>query len=222
MKPDAEAKPARQKWPQIAVCVICGGPFEKTKSKKKNKTCGASDCYRALIGPRISLALKGREITPEWRVKISATLSAKNLKGSEHPNWKGPISKVCSWCRETYWVKRFLFKKSLFCSHKCHNHWRRSVSPLGKSEKEKALIQRRYHDRSFHVVADQIRQRDGYTCRSCGKYQINPKLDVHHIRRARLFPIPADAHMPANLISLCHRCHYLVERGKMPCPSIPT
>jgi predicted DNA-binding protein YlxM (UPF0122 family) len=53
-----------------------------------------------------------------------------------------------------------------------------------------------------------IRQRDGNKCRICGKKQIKPKLDVHHIDYNK------QNCKEENLISLCHRCHTITSNSK--------
>lgn len=65
---------------------------------------------------------------------------------------------------------------------------------------------RRYSG-SWLRVARQIKVRDGYACQSCG-YQGNPKgnkLEVHHIDKNKRNDDPA------NLITLCARCHRKAE-----------
>jgi 5-methylcytosine-specific restriction endonuclease McrA len=53
-----------------------------------------------------------------------------------------------------------------------------------------------------------IRERDHYTCQSCGIQQGDIAFDVHHI----------DANKkncdPANLVTLCHKCHSKVTVGR--------
>jgi 5-methylcytosine-specific restriction endonuclease McrA len=60
-------------------------------------------------------------------------------------------------------------------------------------------------------LAAAIRKRDGYICQRCNKTQDEngQKLDVDHIKPWRLFDDAAEANDPANLTSLCKRCHNL-------------
>lgn len=52
---------------------------------------------------------------------------------------------------------------------------------------------------------DTILARDGHTCQECGR---TGALDIHHIRPRRF----GGAHDPANLITLCRKCHIHAER----------
>ena len=47
----------------------------------------------------------------------------------------------------------------------------------------------------------QVRKRDDYICQLCGKYQTEPKLEIHHIDYDKKYT------GYANLISLCKSCH---------------
>ena len=50
-------------------------------------------------------------------------------------------------------------------------------------------------------LKEQIRKRDNYSCKLCGKQQNGVRLDVHHIDYIKKH------NDPSNLISLCHLCH---------------
>lgn len=58
-------------------------------------------------------------------------------------------------------------------------------------------------------LAEQMRQRDGYTCQRCTKTQEDngERLSVDHIVPWRLFADKSEANHPDNLISLCRECH---------------
>lgn len=53
-----------------------------------------------------------------------------------------------------------------------------------------------------------IRQRDGFACRRCGKHQLRPALDVHHIDYNK------ENCDPINLISLCNICHTMTNHQR--------
>lgn len=65
-----------------------------------------------------------------------------------------------------------------------------------------------YHNNSYWTkLSKHIRERDLYICQICGK----PANEVHHITK-----IEQDidkAYEETNLITLCHKCHILAERG---------
>ncbi len=56
-----------------------------------------------------------------------------------------------------------------------------------------------------------IRERDGFKCARCGIHETTDAFDVHHIRPIRMFPSHREANDPANLMTLCPRCHSLAE-----------
>jgi 5-methylcytosine-specific restriction endonuclease McrA len=57
------------------------------------------------------------------------------------------------------------------------------------------------------------RKRDDYKCQRCGVREDNleRQLDVHHKIPYRTFDDPVEANKLANLVSLCKRCHGVVE-----------
>jgi 5-methylcytosine-specific restriction endonuclease McrA len=63
-------------------------------------------------------------------------------------------------------------------------------SPTGSSE-------------SWYSISDRVRERDGYTCTSCGTYLGKGKGDIHHIR-----PLSRGGTTTmANLTLKCKECH---------------
>jgi 5-methylcytosine-specific restriction endonuclease McrA len=58
-------------------------------------------------------------------------------------------------------------------------------------------------------LAAKIRQRDGYICQRCNRTQAEngERLAVDHIRPWRSFKNKSEANDPANLASLCKKCH---------------
>ncbi len=57
-----------------------------------------------------------------------------------------------------------------------------------------------------------IRERDGYRCVSCGAKENGKAWDVHHKVPFRKFSSAQAANDPANLVTLCPRCHYQAEQ----------
>lgn len=107
-------------------------------------------------------------------------------------------------------------------------------SPQGLVLREEISIQRTNGERfapfgpGWRQKTAKIRQRDGKTCAICGnaKEENGRILDVHHIYPRRLFGyIPGEnrnyvwANHPANLITLCRRCHLKAETDNTIIPS---
>lgn len=69
---------------------------------------------------------------------------------------------------------------------------------------------------SWLKISRTIRERDGYTCQSCGE-STRARLLVHHLdwrgkqRGATAKQMNND---PSNLITLCHKCHNSIHRHK--------
>jgi 5-methylcytosine-specific restriction endonuclease McrA len=61
----------------------------------------------------------------------------------------------------------------------------------------------------WNRIAERVRERDGYTCRWCGKTQADnrQKLSIDHVIPWRLFDNKAAANDLSNLIALCRSCH---------------
>lgn len=57
------------------------------------------------------------------------------------------------------------------------------------------------------------RERDEYTCRKCCQNLSERKSEahVHHLVPERCFDLPDEAHAIENLITLCRKCHMVVE-----------
>ena len=95
-------------------------------------------------------------------------------------------------------------RRQRFCSQRCSGIKKRgSASPLyrGGGSPERGPGWRR--------LTAQIRERDGYCCRRCGKPEAEDggKLHVDHLIPWRCFTDKTFANAPENLASLCRRCH---------------
>jgi len=76
---------------------------------------------------------------------------------------------------------------------------------------------------NWKEISTQIRIRDNYTCQYCGDYFDESRVcpPVHHIVPRRfLAGISAEtAEHPDNLITLCEKCHPLIEYGHLKLPT---
>ncbi len=72
-----------------------------------------------------------------------------------------------------------------------------------------------YYGPSWNSARNQARARDNYTCQYCGvtESELGKQLDVHHIRKFRLFGLSnhKQANQLDNLICLCSECHIIAE-----------
>jgi len=85
-----------------------------------------------------------------------------------------------------------------------------------------------YYGPNWRKQSEAARQRDNYHCQACGQSQVElgRALDVHHITPFKSFQyVPGEndnyiqANQLDNLVSLCMRCHALVEIGKLTLPN---
>lgn len=125
----------------------------------------------------------------------------------------------CDFCGKPFnrHPKRVAMFKNKLCSNACrhafqtgknHPNWRGGHEP--------------YYGPNWQRQRRRARKRDNYTCQKCGKStkKNGRALDVHHIIPFREFNYIPDenenykqANELSNLISLCDRCHKLVEWG---------
>jgi len=61
------------------------------------------------------------------------------------------------------------------------------------------------------ALRQKILIRDQYQCAVCHQTFSPAELHVHHIQPFKTFVDPLQANAPSNLITLCHRCHAIVE-----------
>lgn len=69
------------------------------------------------------------------------------------------------------------------------------------------------YDGEWMKAREKARSRDGYNCQRCGvsEDELNTELDVHHKVPYRNFDDPNKANELDNLMSLCSRCHPIIE-----------
>ncbi len=66
----------------------------------------------------------------------------------------------------------------------------------------------------WETIRREIRRRDGFTCRVCGKPEEKGKAHhVHHKIPFKAFPSPKEANTPDNLVTLCPPCHMMAEKN---------
>ncbi len=61
------------------------------------------------------------------------------------------------------------------------------------------------------ALRQKILARDQYKCAACHQNFAPAELHVHHIQPFKTFADPLQANAPTNLVTLCHRCHAVVE-----------
>ena len=61
------------------------------------------------------------------------------------------------------------------------------------------------------ALRQKILMRDQYKCAACHQTFTAGELHVHHIQPFKTFVDPLQANAPSNLVTLCHKCHAVVE-----------
>jgi len=95
-----------------------------------------------------------------------------------------------------------------FCDQTCYFEWVRS----GGLRSSDTVYDIEYGP-NWYVQRRAARARDDYKCRTCGmserehKSEYGSRLDVHHIKKARLFDDHKARNDLKNLLTLCKRCH---------------
>lgn len=125
------------------------------------------------------------------------------------------ITTTCGYCGKEIEVipSRFYANKYCYCDVKCMAKHYSEIYSGENSPTWKGGINKHYKGNWLHQ-ARLCRERDNNCCQICGKtYEENDNhnMDVHHIKKYRLFENPVEANNLDNLISLCHSCHSFIH-----------
>jgi 5-methylcytosine-specific restriction endonuclease McrA len=105
-----------------------------------------------------------------------------------------------------------------FCDLNCYGNWL-SENVVGESHHqwEGGTIN---YGAGWWQTRKKALRRDNFRCQNCGRTseKIGRNPDVHHLTPVREFEKPSDAHTLGNVISLCRRCHRLVEADVIDSP----
>lgn len=89
----------------------------------------------------------------------------------------------------------------------CRNRTSGRNSPTGRDHPNWRGGAAYYRGPKWRLIRDQVRDRDGWACRDCGRPRCEGKLDVHHVVPAGEWDRPGSANDLANLVTLCPGCH---------------
>lgn len=174
----------------IKECPVCNTNFE-TKYKSKvycNKKCSQKR------------HLKVCEICKnEFRTGHKDTITCSKKCASEITKLVTKEEK-CFNCGKIFSRSTNTFasnKKRYFCSSRCSNRIYSKENPT------------RYGG-TYKRRRKEIIKRDDYKCTKCNSKE---NLEIHHIIPIINFEDPNDAHYDKNVITVCKKCHYKIERG---------
>jgi len=141
--------------------------------------------------------------------------------GEDSRVWEGGrVTISCETCGDKKQVKPSEVDESRFCSQECMIKWR-SNHFSGENHPRYKGGYERYYGPNWRKQRRRAKERDGYKCQSClmGKQEHKQVYDcvpvVHHKVRFGDFDSYEKANELENLITLCKRCHGLVEGGQM-------
>lgn len=186
-------------------CPICGKRFQGT-----GKTCSAACGYRfRKVGARREkeCPICRCMFWPVRRNGLWSKYCSKACYNAKLSERMAMVRVACEQCGREFRRTKGAVKRveRTFCNRVCaqkflsgenHPNWRGGHDP----NRGPAWLR----------LAAEIRKRDEYKCRRCGRTQAEngQKLDVDHIVPWRLFPGRPDlANDPKNLVSLCRKCH---------------
>lgn len=148
--------------------------------------------------------------------------------GPEARRWQGgKVTIECRTCGDEKLVKPAKVSESRFCSQECMIEWR-SDQFSGENHPRWRGGYERYYGPNWRRQRKRALERDGYQCQICGmdktehdqEYGCNPT--VHHKTRFGDFDNYERANELDNLITLCRRCHGLIEANKIDLPERST
>jgi 5-methylcytosine-specific restriction endonuclease McrA len=209
------------------VCVVCGAVIQVNIEQAKTRKYCSRECrwkaesgenhfrYKTKIEITCEICGKVKLVEP-WDSqrkycsrKCADVGYSRNYSKENHPQWEGgQVELSCTVCGKLYKVDKFLKDTSKACSVKCgrvaqgrsiagenHPFWRGGCNSWGYTKEFS------YEFKSY------IRERDGFTCAVCGKWENGDTFDVHHIDYNKKHSYPE------NCITLCDSCHTKTTMG---------
>jgi 5-methylcytosine-specific restriction endonuclease McrA len=218
------------------ICKTCGKPFQRYPSQLLNSKeyfCSRRCSNERNGGPiEVGCVVCGRAIKrkrsrilkltdPCCSRACKAVRHAQKMQGEKGPAWRGgKIRALCVVCGKVFYRHPSQITTSHpFCSRRCYAV-QQSRTIVGDRNFHWRGGYRSYYGPNWRQQRSAARRRDNYQCRVCGAPENGRALSVHHLRPFRTFgyvPGQNDHYLAANdlgnLVSLCPRCHVLVENG---------
>ena len=221
-------KSRRKHFPKA--CPVCGRHFQPPRSHAGQKYCSTAcrdigritserrpcaECGLSVTRSRNRVnrmvrSFCSRKCNREWRKKNAP-------RGAAHPQHVEHLFLPCDTCGTI--VERWPShrQKRNFCGVSCRIEWqRRSGYSSGPASGAWKGGYQEYYGLNWRAQRRGARHRDGYQCQRCAVTEaaLGRHLDVHHVRPFREFGGDfMAANRLSNLISLCNRCHLIVEHA---------
>jgi 5-methylcytosine-specific restriction endonuclease McrA/predicted nucleic acid-binding Zn ribbon protein len=192
----------RQRMKPRAICALCGKPAPSPRQK----ACSAK-CAYTLRKLKTRKPLTCKVCQREYFSKGAIRLKYCSKRCYDVVRCaKAWVEGNCDRCGKAFRRRSVRTRPTTyrFCSRECssgfiagdkHAWWRGGSDPNRGAK--------------WTRLAESIRKRDGHVCQRCGTTQAENKerLAVDHIRPWRSFEDKVEANDPANLTSLCKKCH---------------
>lgn len=210
-------------------CEYCGKEFQVTGREKRKKYCSKECSNNSKCTKEFRISESGER---EYKNTYKCELCGKEYTFwhpryykrrfcddclSKHKSeiYTNRINTICGYCGKELEVipSRFYSNKYCYCDSKCMAQHYTQIYSGENSPTWKGGVNKHYKG-NWLYQAKLCRERDNNCCQICGKtYEENENhnMDVHHIRKYRLFEDPKEANKLENLISLCHSCHSFIH-----------
>jgi len=132
-------------------------------------------------------------------------------RGEEHPRSRNLPTVPCGHCGTPVKLRHSgQVGARVFCCRPCADYAHRALMSGSKNPNYTHGHGAEDYPAEFRKIAPQIRKRDHYCCRICGKIRSQMRWvpDVHHIDHDKM------NNTPGNLISLCRECHAHAHRKR--------
>lgn len=142
--------------------------------------------------------------------------SEGNRKKENSHCWKGEeLTRICEVCGDEFRARNSVVGR--FCGMECKAEWQ-SAAYTGETNPSYRGGRDTDYGRNWDEQRSKALQRDNHTCQRCGlneekhREKYGRGLDVHHISHKKNFDDYDTMNDLSNLITLCVRCHKLLER----------
>lgn len=191
----------------------CSNRYYKQKRAKDRKNGKFVNCYTCgKIHYRNKTQLKQKHYFCSRQ--CFDKFHSSSMRGLNHPNYKA-VTMQCPVCnKEISVIQSRLKYKVHYCSKECMAiDYQTRLK--GKNNPNYIHGQELYYGKNWADISLKIKNRDHFECQRChtkeNELPANWKLDVHHIIPLRTFNSIEEANQESNLITLCSRCHKIVE-----------
>lgn len=132
-----------------------------------------------------------------------------------HHSWRDDLDNICETCGTEFRAFQSA-DPARFCSIECLSQWR-SKAYRGENHYNWKGGYESYYGPNWNEQRRKALKRDSETCQRCGLgmaehiEQFDTELHVHHIKRIGDFDDYKEMNKLSNLVTLCSRCHKLLE-----------